>query len=112
MTNVSPLAGAVVSAFAVLLAVAESVQPKMRLLRVPVLLYGGAVIAMLGAAYTLKKNGTSFGTVVISAAGVTGAYTVASATDFAVGDVYTVVAPATPDATLASGAIVTRCTRL
>ena len=41
------------SAFAVLLAVAESVQPKMRLLRVPVLLYGGAVIAMLGLASRL-----------------------------------------------------------
>ena len=36
--------------FAVLLAVAETVQPKMRLLRVPVLLYGGAVITMLGLA--------------------------------------------------------------
>lgn len=42
-----------ISAFAVLLAVAESVQPKMRLLRVPVLLYGGAVIAMLGLASRL-----------------------------------------------------------
>ena len=36
--------------FVVLLAVAETTQPKMRLLRVPVLLYGGAVIAMLGLA--------------------------------------------------------------
>lgn len=37
-----------VTVFAVLLAVAEITQPKMRLVRVPVLLYGGAVIAMLG----------------------------------------------------------------
>ena len=36
--------------FVVLLAVAETVQPKMRLLRVPVLLYGGAGVAMLGLA--------------------------------------------------------------
>lgn len=34
--------------FTVLLAVAETVQPKMRLLRVPALLYGGAIVAMLG----------------------------------------------------------------
>jgi formate hydrogenlyase subunit 4 len=42
--------GAWIAAFAVLLAVAEVVQPKMRLLRVPVLLYGGAVVGMLGLA--------------------------------------------------------------
>ena len=34
--------------FAVMLAVAETIQPKMRLLRVPALLYGGAVIATVG----------------------------------------------------------------
>ena len=38
------------AAFTVLLAVAEVVQPKMRLLRVPVLLYGGAIVGMLGLA--------------------------------------------------------------
>jgi len=70
------------------------------------------VAATGSTTYTLKKNGTSFGTVLISAAGVTGAFTVASTTSFAVGDVYTVVAPGTADATLAAGAIVTRCTRL
>ncbi len=43
------LAGWIV-VFVVLLALAETIQPKMRLLRVPVLLYGGAVIAMLGLA--------------------------------------------------------------
>ena len=36
--------------FVVLLAVVETTQPKLRLLRVPVLLYGGAVVAMLGLA--------------------------------------------------------------
>ncbi len=36
------------TAFVILLAVIEATQPKMRLLRVPLLLYGGAVIAMLG----------------------------------------------------------------
>jgi formate hydrogenlyase subunit 4 len=46
------LAGWIV-VFVVLLAVAETVQPKMRLLRVPVLLYGGAVVAMLGLASRL-----------------------------------------------------------
>jgi formate hydrogenlyase subunit 4 len=34
--------------FVILLAVIEATQPKMRLLRVPLLLYGGAVIATLG----------------------------------------------------------------
>ncbi len=37
-----------VAVFTVLLALAETVQPKMRLLRVPALLYGGAIVAMLG----------------------------------------------------------------
>ncbi|MBK5232927.1 MAG: NADH-quinone oxidoreductase subunit H [Thermoleophilia bacterium] len=36
--------------FIVLLAAAETTQPKMRLLRVPALLYGGAVIVMIGLA--------------------------------------------------------------
>jgi formate hydrogenlyase subunit 4 len=37
-----------IATFVVLLAIAETVQPKMRLLRVPALLYGGAVVVMLG----------------------------------------------------------------
>lgn len=39
--------------FVVLIAAAETTQPKMRLLRVPALLYGGAVIAALGLASRL-----------------------------------------------------------
>jgi hypothetical protein len=50
--------------------------------------------------FELQKNGVAFGTVRFNAS-ATGAFTVASATSFAIGDVLKLVAPATADATLA-----------
>lgn len=54
--------------------------------------------------FELQKNGVAFGTVQFNIS-ATGAFTVASATSFAVGDVLKLVAPATADATLADVAI-------
>jgi hypothetical protein len=54
---------------------------------------------------TLSKNGSSFATVVWSAAGTVGAWTQASTTDFASGDVLTFTGAVTPDATLAQIAL-------
>jgi hypothetical protein len=50
---------------------------------------------------TLRKNGTSFGTATWAAAGTEPTLAAASATSFAIGDVFSITAPATPDATLA-----------
>jgi len=49
---------------------------------------------------TLNKNGSSFGTISFAAAATIATFTVA-ATSFIAGDIITVVAPATPDTTLA-----------
>lgn len=57
--------------------------------------------ATASTTFTFLKNGVSFATCVFSAAGTTGAYTSASGATFAAGDVLTVTAPASPDATLA-----------
>lgn len=54
--------------------------------------------------FTLKKNGSSIGTAVVSASGTTAAFTV-TATSFAALDVFTVEGPATADTTLANVAI-------
>lgn len=51
--------------------------------------------------FDLKKNGVSFGTMRFAAAGTTASFIAASSSSFAAGDILTVVAPATPDATLA-----------
>lgn len=53
---------------------------------------------------TLKKNGSSIGTAVVSASGTTAAFTV-TATSFAATDVLTVEGPGTADATLANVAL-------
>jgi len=50
--------------------------------------------------FTLKKNGSSFGTVTFAAAGTTGTFSVASPVTFAAGDTVTVVAPGTADLTI------------
>ena len=55
--------------------------------------------ATASTVFTLKKNGTAFGDVTFT--GSTGAFTAASATSFVSGDVLSVHAPASPDATLA-----------
>ena len=65
----------------------------------------GTVAATASATFSLQKNGAAIGTAVVSAAGTAAAFTVASATNFAAGDLLTLVAPAGPDATLANLAI-------
>lgn len=51
--------------------------------------------------FTIKKNGASVGTVVVSSSGTTGVFTVASAFSLAAGDVLSVVGPSSADATIA-----------
>lgn len=51
--------------------------------------------------FDIKKNGASVGTMRFAAAGTTATFIAASPASFAAGDILTVVAPATPDATLA-----------
>lgn len=51
--------------------------------------------------FDIRKNGSSVGTMRFAAAATVASFIAASAFSFAVGDVITVVAPATPDATLA-----------
>ena len=52
--------------------------------------------------FTLKKNGSSFCTIVFSSSGTTGAFTQASDAVFAAGDVFEIDGPATADASLAN----------
>lgn len=51
--------------------------------------------------FSLKKNGVEFGTATFAAAGTSATFAAASETQFSVGDILTIVAPASPDATLA-----------
>jgi len=51
--------------------------------------------------FDLKKNGSSIGTVRFAAAGTTASYVSISSSSWAAGDVLTLVAPGTPDATIA-----------
>jgi hypothetical protein len=57
--------------------------------------------ATASTTFTFLKNGTSFGTAVFAAAGTVPTLSITS-TSFAVGDKYTITAPATPDTTLAN----------
>lgn len=50
--------------------------------------------------FTLKKNGASFGSITFAASGTTGTFAVASTTSFAAGDILTIHAPNTADATI------------
>lgn len=56
--------------------------------------------ATASTTFSLQKNGTQFGTMAFAAAGTVPTFTV-TATSFAAGDVFTIVAPATADSTLA-----------
>lgn len=61
--------------------------------------------------FSIKKNGTQFATFAFAASGTSATFTAASATAFAAGDVLTITAPASPDATLADIAITLAATR-
>lgn len=56
--------------------------------------------ATASTTFTVKKNGTSIGTIVFSAAGTVGSFTGFSASSFGAGDVLSLTAPTTPDVTL------------
>jgi len=60
-----------------------------------------ATAATASATFTVTHNGTNVGTLVFAAAGTVPTLTMASAQTLAAGDTITVIAPATPDATLA-----------
>lgn len=60
-----------------------------------------ATVATASTVLSMQKNGTQFGTLTYAAAGTSGTFAAASATTFAVGDVFTVVAPATQDSSFA-----------
>ncbi len=61
-----------------------------------------ATAATATTIFSVQKNGTNVGTMVFPASAATAAFTMNSATLFNAGDVLTVVAPTTPDATLAN----------
>jgi hypothetical protein len=65
--------------------------------------YGMAGAAATAAAtFSIAKNGTAIGTMAFAAGATSATFTMSSATTFAAGDVLTIAAPATPDATLAN----------
>jgi hypothetical protein len=57
--------------------------------------------ATASAVWNLQKNGSTVATFTFAAAGATGALSTQAAIVFSVGDKLSIVAPATPDATLA-----------
>ena len=71
----------------------------------PVSLTGSYMIADTAATaetvFSLKKNGTEFGTATFAASGTSATMAATSETSFAAGDILTMVGPATADATLA-----------
>jgi hypothetical protein len=60
------------------------------------------VAATATTTYSIKKNGTNVGTMVFAAGAMIGTFSMPSATTFMAGDILTVVAPVSPDATLAN----------
>lgn len=76
-----------------------------RAFTLPAALTGSQVIAGDAATATtdfdVQKNGSTIGTVSFASSGSTATFTFASAVSFAAADVLSVIAPATPDATLA-----------
>src|SRR5215831_4648 len=60
------------------------------------------VAATATTSYSIKKNGANVGTMIFAAGATAATFSMASATTFMAGDILTVVAPASPDATLAN----------
>lgn len=76
--------------------------------------YGVASVAATGStAFDVQKNGSSIGTITFAAAASTATFTTAggAAQSLAAGDVLAIIAPATPDATLADVGFVLAGTR-
>lgn len=64
--------------------------------------YGISGVASSGTSvFSLKKNGTQFGTLTFAAGSSTATLSAASATSFAVGDIFQISAPSSQDSTLA-----------
>jgi hypothetical protein len=89
--------------------------PAVRAYTVPITMAGSDLDA--GAAATaetvisFKKNGSEFGTATVAISGTSATFAAASATSFSVGDVLTVVCPASADATLADIGITIKASR-
>ena len=65
--------------------------------------YGTAgIAATASASFAIQKNGSTVGTMVFAAGATSASFTMAGATSFAGGEVLTMLAPASPDATLAN----------
>jgi hypothetical protein len=60
-----------------------------------------AIAASAVTTFKIQKNSTNVGTMVFAASATAATFTMSAATTFDAGDVLTMVAPATPDATLA-----------
>ena len=58
-----------------------------------------ATVSTASTTFSLQKNGVQFGAMSFTAGSANGTFTVATATSFAAGDVFTIVAPTTADAT-------------
>jgi hypothetical protein len=63
--------------------------------------FNAGVAATGSSVFTIKKNGSSIGTITYSAAGTTGAVVFASSVTFAINDIITITGQSTADATLA-----------
>lgn len=70
-----------------------------------------AVAATSSTAFDVQKNGVSVGTITFAAGASTATFTTSGAVTFAAGDYLSIIAPATPDATLADPGIVLAGTR-
>lgn len=67
------------------------------------LCFAKATVAATGSTvFTINKNGSAAGTITFSAAGTVGAWLSTGAQTYAAGDILTILAPNTPDATLAN----------